>query len=98
MLAVSLSTLTSACCRRYIKSVPGADLPYLPSTGSMPLRAYKSQYFPLPKHSTAFTCRHTELSLTYIIQDDVLTINICQSDDFHFYLIDLSLVHTNLSD
>jgi hypothetical protein len=80
MLAVSLSTLTSACCRRYIKSVPGADLPYL------------------PKHSTAFTCRHTELSLTYIIQDDVLTINICQSDDFHFYLIDLSLVHTNLSD
>ena len=92
MLAVSLSTLTSACCRRYIKSVPGADLPYLPSTG-----IYKSQYLP-PKHSTAFTCRHTELSLTYIIQDDVLTINICQSDDFHFYFIDLSLVHTNLSD
>ena len=42
--------------------VPGAGSPYLPGAGSISSRISKRLGFNLPKHSTAFTCRHTELS------------------------------------
>ena len=76
MLAVSLSTLASACCRRYLKS-PARTRHISPARAQCPDGHLSVSVFNLPERSTAFTCRYTELSLTYIIHENGFYINIC---------------------
>ena len=76
MLAVSLSTLASACCRRYIKS-PARTRPISPAWAQCPDEHLSVSVFNLPEHSTAFTCRHTKPSLAYIIHENGSGSNIC---------------------